>query len=141
MKQVINLLKKHTDISDEIQELENILKYKKKQREQFAERMCDFFQENQLKEIETSKGKIKAFYGQKFTILGGKKQTDQRTKVISLLEKLGFAEKVQTYKEMDERLLQKAIKSLPVKTLQNLVKEKLISIHDFARVVVTKGKK
>ena len=141
MKQVINLLKKHTDISDEIQELENILKYKKKQREQFAERMCEFFQNNQLKEIETSKGKIKAFYEQKFTILGGKKQTDQRTKVINLLEKLGFAEKVQTYKEMDERLLQKSIKSLPVKTLQNLVKEKLISIHDFPKVVVTKGKK
>ena len=141
MKPVIELLRKHTEISDEIQELEDILKYKKTQRNQFAERMCEFFQNNQLKEIETSKGKIKAFYEQKFTITGGKKQTDQRTEVIGLLEKLGFAEKVKTYKEMDERILQKSIKSLPLKTLQSLVKKKLISIHDFPKVEVKKGKK
>ena len=129
MNELELLLEKYQKAESEVTRIEKVSESYKKNKREYADKICEYFSENQLEEINTKYGLVTAKHETCFCITGGKRSTPQRTKMIAFLERSGHADKVHTYKEMDQRHLNRILERIPLKTLQQFIDQKLISLY------------
>jgi len=115
-------------------------KYSKAHREH-KENLVAWFAQNGITELEVDGEIVKAAYKPEYTIAGGKKASDKRTKMINELTELGLIEpdKVETFQEVNGNALNNAMKKLALKfpeKYQQLASEKLVSVFNKADVKI-----
>ena len=136
MNKLNNLVISYEDAKRDAEIAEQLNKDAKSRKHQAALDLCDYMRENMIENVTVDGKTVKARYSQKYTVRGGKKQTDERTAFLAIIEELGYGEHIKTYKDVDERRLKRIIAEMPPEFLQNLLKQKLVSAYDFPDVEI-----
>ena len=82
---------------------------------------------------------MNAYYEPKFSIPGGEKESRARTQALAVLEELGFADKVKTYKSMHKKSFEKAMKEIPEETLSDMIQKGRISVYNKPVIKIKKS--
>lgn len=134
MKEVSEMIKRYKQSSKDLIEAEKLAADIRSRKYKIQEEICNYWRDNRLGEINIDGLEINAKYEQKYNIKGGEKSTDKRTEFLTILEEMGYGEKIKTFKSVHAKTLNSIIKNMPVELIQSIISKGYISVYDYPSV-------
>ncbi len=139
LKEVKASRDKYINLLDRKEKLESLLKEINKTLLLLSEDMANLWQEHALGELAIDSVIINAYYEPKFQIPGGEKESEARTKTLSMLEELGFGDQIKTYKSMHKKSFEKAMKEIPEEILLDMIQKGQVSVYNKPVIKIKKS--
>jgi hypothetical protein len=91
--------------------------------------IADYMNGHGLSHVTVEGREVKFSFSNKYSIKGGKGDSEQRQTILSHLEELGFGDKIQTFRNIHGRTLNSIFEKLPPKVIDGWIEADLLSVY------------